>query len=148
MKDYSAQKASELTRVSVVLFLAALYNLVWGAVAAIAPVKMLAFAGIDKPGYIGFCQCIGMFVALYGVGYWFASAEPMRYWPFVLIGLAGKVLGPVGAAVGIFSGELPPRFLLINVTNDFIWWMPFVWALVVIRRCSHKASARDRCGIR
>jgi hypothetical protein len=27
-----------------------------------------------------------MFVALYGVGYWFASMDAVRYWPFVLIG--------------------------------------------------------------
>jgi hypothetical protein len=50
------------------------------------------------------------------------------------------VLGPVGAVAGILSGELPVRFLLINVTNDFIWWVPFVWALVVIRRWNLRAT--------
>ena len=60
-----------------------------------------------------------MFVALYGVGYWFASTDPVRYWPFVLIGLLGKVLGPIGAVLAIFSGRLPPAFVWVNVTNDF-----------------------------
>ena len=134
MTLFSRRQTDELKWVSVLLFLAALYNVVWGGIAAIAPVEMLAFVGISSPRYAELWQCIGMFVALYGVGYWFASTDPVRYWPFVLIGLLGKVLGPIGAVFAIFSGRLPPAFAWVNVTNDFVWWAPFVWALWVIHR--------------
>jgi hypothetical protein len=131
------EQTGELKWVRVVLFLAALYNLIWGVLAAAAPLDMLAFVGLPDPRLVEFWQCIGMFVALYGVGYWFAATDPVRYWPFVMIGLAGKLLGPAGAAIAITSGRLPRTFLWVNVTNDFIWWIPFAWSLWVVRRSEH-----------
>lgn len=134
MTRFSRQQANELKWVSTVLFLAALYNVVWGTIAVVAPVEMLAFVGVGSPSYVEFWQCIGMFVALYGVGYWFASTDPVRYWPFVLIGLIGKALGPIGTILAIISSRLPARFLWVNVTNDFLWWIPFAWVLWAIHR--------------
>ena len=134
MTRFSRQQADELKWVSIVLFLAALYNVVWGTIAAVAPVEILASVGLGSSGNTELWQCIGMFVALYGVGYWFASTDPVRYWPFVLVGLIGKVLGPVGAVLAIISGRLPLSFVWVNVTNDFLWWVPFAWALWVIHR--------------
>jgi len=138
----SRQETDELKWVSFVLFLAALYNLVWGTVAAIAPVQMLAFAGIANPEHPEFWQCLGMFVGLYGICYWCASTDPVRYWPFVLIGLVGKVLGPIGAVRAISAGTLPSGFLWVNVTNDFIWWIPFGWSLRVVQRWN-RSVVRD-----
>jgi hypothetical protein len=132
---FSRQQADQLKWVTIILFLAALYNALWGAIAAVAPVQMLAFVGINGAIYAGFWRCIGMFVALYGLGYWFASTDPIRYWPFILIGLIGKVLGPIGAVLAVISGDLPATFLRVNVTNDFIWLIPFAWALWVVQRC-------------
>jgi hypothetical protein len=146
MKNVSEQQSDERKRVSVVLFLAALYNVVWGAIAAAAPVQMLAYVGIKDASHVELWQCIGMFVALYGVGYWFASTDPVRYWPFILIGLAGKALGPAGAAVAIGSGRLPITFLWVNVTNDFVWWLPFMWTLWVVRRWKVGLALVDREG--
>ena len=128
--------------VSFILFGAAIYNLLWGALAVVAPLEMLRFLGISGEYRTEFWQCIGMFVGLYGVGYWFASVNPVRYWPFVLVGLLGKVLGPAGAIVAVSQGRLPVRFIWVNVTNDFIWWVPFAWILwVVNRRKQHFAMS-------
>ena len=140
----SQRQSEELKWISVLLFLAALYNVIWGVIAAMAPVQMLAFVGLNNPRYPELWQCIGMFVALYGVGYWFASTDPVRYWPFVLIGLLGKVFGPIGAVLAIWTGRLPPTFVWVNVTNDFVWWAPFVWALWVVHRWNLRMVAIDR----
>lgn len=137
----SREQNGELERVSLLLFLAALYNLAWGVIAAVAPAEMLAWAGAGIAGRVELWQCIGMFVALYGVGYWFASTDPVRYWPFLLIGLIGKVLGPAGALVAIARGGLPRAFLWINVFNDLVWWVPFAWSLWVIHRYARSVPA-------
>jgi len=118
---------------SLVLFLAAAYNLVWGTLACSIPTRMLAWYGIDAPDRPELWQCIGMLVGLYGIAYWFASRNPHALWPIVLVGLLGKILGPVGTAVGIAQGRLPWDFAWANVTNDLVWLAPFAWVLKVVR---------------
>jgi len=119
---------------TLLVFLAGAYNLVWGALVAAMPARTLAWYGITDVGRPEFWQCIGMLVGVYGVGYWLASRNLHRLWPLVLVGLVGKVLGPIGTVVGIASGSLPEQFLWVNVTNDFIWLPGFVWALVHVAR--------------
>jgi hypothetical protein len=41
------------------------------------------------------------------------------------VGLLGKVLGPIGLAVLIGTGVWPPRTVVLCLTNDFVWWVPF-----------------------
>jgi small multidrug resistance pump len=84
--------------ISFVLFLAGAYNVAWGAVALLAPRAMLGAVGIEGGFNQILWQCIGMLVGLYGVMYWFAAADPMRHWPIIVVGLVGKLLGPVRAA--------------------------------------------------
>jgi small multidrug resistance pump len=43
----------------------------------------------------------------------------------VLIGLAGKVLGPGGFVWAASSGRLPWAFGWTILTNDLIWWPSF-----------------------
>ena len=64
---FSRRQTYELKWVSVLLFVAALYNVAWGAIAAVAPVEMLAFVGIGTPRSPELWQCIGMFVALHSL---------------------------------------------------------------------------------
>jgi multisubunit Na+/H+ antiporter MnhB subunit len=47
-----------------------------------------------------------------------------------VLGLAGKILGPIGLGQLILSGAWPPRTLVLSITNDFIWWIPFAMYLV------------------
>jgi hypothetical protein len=44
------------------------------------------------------------------------------------VGLTGKVLGPIGMSWLIWNGEWRVSALVLCVTNDFIWWVPFVVA--------------------
>ena len=70
-----------------------------------------------------------MLVGVYGIAYYFASKDPVRYWPLIFVGFIGKLLGPPGAIYYICLGELTPSFLWVNVFNDLIWLFPFGWVL-------------------
>lgn len=120
------------------LWAAAVYNLAWGAVTIAFPHLLFDATGIPRPNYPAIWQCVGMIVGVYGVGYALAAADPRRHWPIVLVGLLGKVFGPIGFAVALADGVFPPAFGLTILTNDLIWWVPF--ALIL----ADAAKYRDR----
>jgi hypothetical protein len=66
-----------------------------------------------------------MIVGVYGLGYLVAAGDPVRHWPIVLVGLLGKVFGPIGFAWAVWQGRLPLAFGATIVFNDLIWWAPF-----------------------
>ncbi len=116
---------------------AAVYNLAWGAAVIAFPHLLFDACGIPRLNYPEIWQCVGMIVGVYGVGYWVAAGDPRRHWPIVLVGLLGKVFGPVGFAVALARGVFPPAFGLTILTNDLIWWVPFaliLWDAFVYRR--------------
>ncbi len=49
----------------------------------------------------------------------------------MLVGLLGKVLGPLGFLGAVVREELPLSFGLTIRTIDLIWWVPF--ALILLR---------------
>lgn len=109
-----------------VLLAAAAYNVLWGAWAVLAPLAMFRLAGFDPlPTYPQLWQCIGMIVGVYGVGYAIAAFDPYRHWPIVLVGLLGKIFGPIGFAWSVFRGDFPAAMGWTILTNDLIWWLPF-----------------------
>ena len=108
---------------------AAVYNVFWGAFVVFFPLVIFEWAGMPQPQYPEIWQCVGMIVGVYGIGYGIAATNPVRHWPIVLVGLLGKVLGPIGFLNSLQSGHLPLRFGWINVTNDIIWWIPFALIL-------------------
>ncbi|HEX8336167.1 MAG TPA: hypothetical protein VF621_05515, partial [Pyrinomonadaceae bacterium] len=55
----------------------------------------------------------------------FRPRAPERGWLLAAVGLAGKLLGPVGLAQLIWSGAWPPSTLALCLTNDLVWWLPF-----------------------
>lgn len=115
---------------STVLKAAAVYNLVWGAFAILFPMAIFRFAGADPlPAYPELWQCIGMIVGVYGIGYGIAARHPFIHWPIVLVGLLGKIFGPVGFLMALSSGRLPATFGWTILTNDLIWWIPFTMIL-------------------
>jgi hypothetical protein len=108
-----------------VLLAAAAYNAIWGAAAILFPSLPFQVAGAQVPNYPELWQCIGMFVLVWGVGYACAALDPIRHWPVVLVGLLGKILGPIGFAWSVWNGRLPISFGWTIITNDLIWWIPF-----------------------
>ena len=112
-----------------VLLAAAVYNLAFGAGAVLFPSAWFTLAGIEQPNYPALWQCIGMIVGVYGVGYGCAAFAPLRHWPIVLVGLLGKVCGPIGFVQAALAGQMPWRCGWLIVTNDLIWWVPFALLL-------------------
>jgi hypothetical protein len=106
-------------------YAAALYNLLWGSINLLFPQLFFRFIGMPVPNFLPLWQCIGMFVLVYAPAYWWAGRYPSRYRHLILIGLLGKVLGPVGFVWAVAHGQLPLAFGLTNLTNDVIWWPAF-----------------------
>jgi hypothetical protein len=69
--------------------------------------------------------CLGMIVGLYGILYLEVARVPERGWLIAAVGLAGKVLGPIGMLWLIWRGVWPASAIALCLTNDFIWWIPF-----------------------
>lgn len=117
-----------------VLLAAAAYNLLFGVFAVAFPRAWFELSGMPPPAMPALWQCIGMVVGVYGIGYACASRAPLRHWPIVLVGLLGKVLGPIGFVGAAARGELPWRAGWLLVTNDLVWWLPFAALLLAARR--------------
>ena len=106
-------------------YAAALYNLLWGIVAILFPALFFGLIGMPEPSYPALWQVVGMFVLVYAPAYWWVGRFPTRHRHLILIGLAGKVFGPLGFAWAAATGQLPVAFGLTILTNDLIWWPAF-----------------------
>ena len=111
------------------LIFAGIYNIVWGSYAALFPQHFFDVLGIPVPLYPEFWQCIGMIVGVYGIGYFIAASNPFKHWPIVLVGLLGKIFGPIGFIQAMLINDFPAKFGLTIITNDLIWWFPFSFIL-------------------
>ncbi len=114
----------------IVFLLAGAYNICWGLYAAVDPQWLFRFAAMPLPTQPAIFVCLGMVIALYGILYLEVARIPERGWLIAAVGLTGKVLGPIGMVVLIARGAWPPATLVLSVTNDFIWWLPFGFYLV------------------
>ena len=119
---------------------AGLYNIGWGLYSALDPQWLFRFAGMPPQRYPEIFACLAMVVGIYGFLYWQVARDPERGFPIAAVGLLGKVLGPIGLAQLIATGAWPMKAIVLCVTNDFIWWVPF--ALYLYDAAS--ASSRSR----
>jgi small multidrug resistance pump len=109
-----------------VLVLAAVYNVLWGAWVVLYPMMLFDWLAMPQPNYPELWQCVGMIVGCYGIGYAAAARDPYRHWPVVLVGLVGKVAGPLGFVKAVLFDKTFPLGFGVNIlTNDLVWWVPF-----------------------
>jgi len=111
------------------LRLAAIYNLIWGAWVVLFPNHFFNLVGMEPLNHPMVWQGMGMVIGVYGLGYWWASYDPMRHWPIVAVGALGKVFGPIGFIFNYLQGIVPFEFIITLITNDFIWWILFFMIL-------------------
>jgi len=107
------------------LFAAGIYNLAWGAITIAFPNLIFDLTGAERINYPEIWQCVGMIVGVYGIGYLIAAWDSRTHWPIVLVGLLGKIFGPIGFCVALARGTFPPLFGVTILTNDLLWWIPF-----------------------
>jgi hypothetical protein len=105
--------------------LAAIYNFAFGLWACLWPRSFFDSVEIASPNYPALWSCLGMVIGLYGILYAYAAYRIDRAAPIISVGLAGKILGPIGWLMVINSGEWPLRTFTLIVFNDLIWWLPF-----------------------
>ena len=127
-----------------VLRAAAVYNVVWGGAVVLLPQQTANLAGFaPPPRYPELWQCAGMMVAVWGVGYALAARDPFRHWPIALVGLLGKVFGPLGFAWSLWRGGLPVRMGWVILGSDLIWWAPFCCILWAAARSESEVVPSD-----
>ena len=80
-----------------------------------------------------------MMVSVYGLAYWIAGSDPVRYWPMVAVGLLGRTLGPIGFAAGLLQGVFVWKSATMFVFNDLIWWWPL--GKIVLRAWRNETHA-------
>jgi hypothetical protein len=132
-----------------VFSLAALYNIAFGIWACFWPEALFAKLEIKAPNYPSLWQCLGMVVGLYGILYAYAAVNPDRAKLIIAVGLAGKILGPIGMFIAFRSGEWPLRAVTLIAFNDFVWWLPFTLFLFDGTRMGERlrASAPWICAV-
>ena len=107
------------------LKLAALYNVLGGLWAVLFPNHFFELVGMQPLNHPMVWQGMGMGIGVDGLGYWWASFDPMKHWPIVAVGFLGKLFGPLGFLFNYLNETVPLAFAYTLITNDLIWWIPF-----------------------
>ena len=116
---------------------AAVYNIIWGAWCILLPDHFFNLVGMELLNHSMVWQGMGMVIGVYGLGYWWASYNPMKHWPIIAVGALGKIFGPIGFFMNYFQDLVPFSFFYTLITNDLIWWIPFFLILKRVHR-NHK----------
>ena len=104
---------------------AAIYNVLWGLYAGLDPQWVFRFADMPPMQHPVVFACVGMIIGVYGAVYAEVARRPERGFMLAAVGMVGKILGPIGLAFVIATGQWPPRTFFVILTNDLIWWIPF-----------------------
>src|SRR2546428_9854057 len=91
--------------------LAAAYNIGLGLWAVLIPHGFFDLFRLAPPRYPAIWSTLGMELGLYGLLYAYAARHLDWARPVVAVGLAGKILGPIGRMLAGPAGEPPIRTL-------------------------------------
>ena len=108
---------------------AGVYNIAWGLTTALYPQWLYRLTGGATHDRVEMASALGLVIGLYGVLYLDVARVPERGALIAAVGLAGKIIGPIGLMILVAKDTWPASSLLISATNDFIWWIPFAFYL-------------------
>lgn len=117
------------------------YNLVWGFLVMALPQTLLEWAQISgiTPISVILFQCVGMTIAVIGLADLLAASDPLRYWPLIIAGAVGRILGPIGFLLAAWDGHLTWVSGWTIVTNDLLWLPFFVrMSWIALSQRTHK----------
>ncbi|MFZ4621952.1 MAG: alkyl hydroperoxide reductase [Bacteroidota bacterium] len=103
---------------------AAAYNIVVGIGVVLFPQLFFTLFGLPEINYSYVMSGLGMFVGIYGLGFYIVSLDPRKNHYFALLGLLGKSFGVIGWLYYTLNGTIPVAALWTNLFNDLIW-IPF-----------------------
>ncbi len=124
-----------------IFLLAAAYNAAFGLWAGLWPRSFFDVFGLAQPAYPAIWRCLGMVVGVYGLLYAYGALRLDLARPYIVVGLLGKLLGPLGLVVTISTGEWPARTFSLIAFNDLIWWVPFTLFLLEGTRLGARVRA-------
>ena len=104
---------------------AGLYNLAWGVYCAIDPQWFFRLSGLPPINHPQIFACLGMVIGVYGILYLEVARKPERGFMVAAIGSLGKILGPLGWIYLFWTETWPLASIVLILTNDLIWWIPF-----------------------
>ena len=119
------------------------YNIAWGLTTTLYPQWLYRLTGGPTHDRAEMASALGLVIGLYGVLYLEVARVPERGALIAAVGLAGKIIGPIGLIVLVARGTWPASSLMISATNDFIWWIPFALYLHDRRRAGSEFPRRS-----
>jgi len=122
----AAPRAEQLRGPSRWLRAAAVYNVVWGGLAMIAPDRLTRMLGLGDASDATGWRAAGVTVAAFAPAYWWAASNPARARPLVRTALLGKALGLGSCLAGIAAGRIPRAAVVVVLFNDALWLPAFV----------------------
>ena len=93
--------------------------------ALLFPASLLDLFQVGRPSSLMFLAGLGIVEGLLALGYAFAAVRLERAYPFIAIGLAAKVIFPLGWLLAVVTGDLTARTLTLVIFDDVVWWIPF-----------------------
>ena len=94
------------------------------------PFTVLDVFQVGRHSYGILLQGLGIVDGLLALGYAYAAVRLQKAFPFIAIGLAVKLIVPLGWLLAVASGQLTARTLTLVIFNDVVWWLPFVLFLL------------------
>ncbi len=116
-------------RASAFLLAAAAYNAAWGIAAVVAPKRLAQVVGFPASGDGMGWRAAGVVVLAYAPAYLWAAANPRDARPILATAVLGKSMGAVGWAVGLATGRVRRRTVVLPLLNDLLW-LPGLLALL------------------
>ncbi|MFT6112212.1 MAG: hypothetical protein ACJAXV_000999 [Bacteroidia bacterium] len=113
----------------ITLRLAAIYNILLGAWVVLFPNHFFDLVGMVPLNPLMVWQGMGIVLGIYGLSYWWSSYNPMQHWPIVAVGFLGNIFGLLSFAFTYTKSNISFEFIYTLLTNDFIWWVPFLLIL-------------------
>lgn len=110
--------------------LAAAYGIGFVLWATLTPNSFFDLFQLARPRSSALWSTLGIVLGLYGVAYAYSGWRLDRARPFIAIGLAGKILVPIGWVLAVHGGHLPARTFALIALDDIVWWLPFALFLL------------------
>ncbi|MAQ64445.1 hypothetical protein CL647_06975 [bacterium] len=133
MKLYEQQSLDRYTMWPFwVLLLAGFYNVLCGLIASINPEFYFLKFGMLIPQYLFVWRFFGILVMAYGFGYLISSINPVRFWPFIFLGLLIKVSFLILCFFSVFNEVMYFKFSVFMICNSIVWIIPFLLILRLV----------------
>lgn len=121
-----------------VLRAAAVNNLLAGIVFMVFYHEAFKALSLPKPEIKLPVQLVGIFVFLFGIGYYWTTRQPAENRNVLLLGFFSKLFGSSLAVAYVLMGRLPWTFFLVVLPADIVYLPPFV---LILRRISPASVA-------